>query len=263
MSGATHSDAPQPLVAHLIELRRRLIWCLAFFVIAFVACYELADHIYDLLAQPLLQALDAQGKENARQFIYTSLTEAFVTYVRVAAWAALFVTFPVILVQVWKFIAPGLYRHERRALGPFLAATPILFGLGAALAYFMVIPLAYKFFLSFEQVALPGQLPITLEARMGEYLNLTMSLLFAFGAAFELPIFLLLLVRFGIIPPEALAKKRRYAIVIIFAAAAVLTPPDVFSQLCLAIPLMALYEASVIAARFLYPNIPASDELTL
>ncbi len=251
----TAADVKQPLIAHLIELRRRLIWCMGFFIIAFIGCYECADKIYDVLAHPLLQALDGA----TRQFIYTSLTEAFVTYVRVAAWAALFLTFPVILVQVWKFIAPGLYNHERRALGPFLTATPILFACGAALAYFIVIPLAYKFFLSFEQIAMPGQMPITLQAKMGEYLNLTMSLLFAFGAAFELPIFLLLLVRFGIIPPEALAQKRRYAIVIIFIAAAVLTPPDVFSQLCLAIPLMLLYEGSVIAAKFLYPNL---SELT-
>lgn len=249
------SDAPQPLVAHLIELRRRLLWCAGFYLLALLCCYEFANRIYDFLAFPLLQALGGPGNEGARQFIYTSLTEAFVTYLRVAAWAALCVTFPMILVQVWKFIAPGLYHHERRALGPFLVATPVLFVAGAALAYFLVIPLAYKFFLSFEQMAMPGQLPITLQAKMGEYLNLTMSLLFAFGAAFELPIFLLLLVRFGIIPPQALAQKRRYAIVAIFIAAAVLTPPDIFSQLCLALPLMALYEGSVIAARFLYPNL--------
>ena len=249
------ADTPQPLIAHLIELRRRLIWCMGFFIVAFLVSYEYANRIYDVLAHPLLRALGDQGKDGARQFIYTSLTEAFVTYVRVAAWSALFITFPMILVQVWKFIAPGLYNHERRALGPFLVATPILFACGAALAYFGVIPMAYKFFLSFEQAALPGQLPITLQARMAEYLNLTMSLLFAFGVAFELPIFLLLLVRFGIIPPEALAQKRRYAIVIIFIAAAVLTPPDIFSQLCLAVPLLLLYEGSVIAAKFLYPNL--------
>ena len=242
-------DQPkQPLIAHLLELRRRLIWCVALYIVAFGLCYEFAAEIYDWLARPLVAALDGEQ----RRFIYTSLTEAFVTYVRVAAWAALCVAFPFILMQVWRFIAPGLYRNERQALVPFLIATPVLFAAGAALAYFYVIPLAWKFFLGFEHMAVPGALPVELEARMAEYLNLTMSLLFAFGVAFQLPVLMLLLVKFGILTPEELSKRRRYAILIIFIVAAVLTPPDIMSQFCLAVPLMALYEGGIIAAKLLY-----------
>lgn len=243
-------DTHQPLVAHLIELRRRLLWCVLVFGCAFGLCYHLADNIYNWLAEPLISALDGEQ----RRFIYTSLTEAFVTYMRVAAWGALCITFPFIMMQVWRFIAPGLYRHERRALQPFLVMTPLLFAAGAALAYFFVIPMAWKFFIGFEQAAMPGALPIQLEARMADYLNLTMSLLFAFGAAFQLPVLMLLLVRFGILAPEDLAKKRRFAILIIFIVAAVLTPPDILSQFCLAIPLLALYEGGILAAKLMYPR---------
>lgn len=248
----------QPLLAHLIELRRRLIWCTLIYAAAFGLCYEFADRIYDALAQPLVSALDGEQ----RRFIYTSLTEAFVTYLRVSAWGALCLTFPFIMMQVWLFIAPGLYKHERRAVSPFLVLTPVLFIAGAALAYFFVIPLAWKFFLGFEQAAMPGTLPIQLEARMAEYLNLTMSLLFAFGAAFQLPVLMLLLVRFGLLAPTDLAKHRRYAILIIFIVAAVLTPPDILSQFCLAIPLMALYEGGILMAKAMYPNNKTQEKTT-
>ncbi len=246
----------QPLVAHLIELRRRLFWCVGLFIVAFGACYHFADYIYDFLAQPLVEALNGAQ----RRFIYTSLTEAFVTYMKVASWGALCITFPFILIQIWKFIAPGLYRHERNALRPFLVLTPTLFVTGAVFAYFVVIPIAWKFFIGFEQAAMPGTLPIQLEARMADYLNLTMSLLFAFGVAFQLPVLMLILVRFGILAPEDLAKKRRMAILIIFIVAAVLTPPDILSQFCLALPLMLLYEGGIIAAKIMYPKKTETEE---
>src|SRR5687768_13578009 len=184
--------------------------------------------------------------------IYTGLTEAFFTYVKVAFWAGTFLSFPIIATQLWMFVAPGLYKHERNAFLPFLIATPILFFMGGALVYYLIFPLAWQFFLSFEQLA-PGPegLPIQFEARVGEYLSLVMTLIFAFGIAFQLPILLVLLARVGIVSSEALAAKRKYALVIILIVAAVLTPPDVISQIGLAVPLYLLYEISVQIARIM------------
>jgi sec-independent protein translocase protein TatC len=236
-----------PLLNHIVELRNRLVWCVAVLTVAFIGAYIYAQDIYAFLVAPLAHALAEKG--GTHQMIYTQLTEAFITYIGVALWAAFFVTSPFILVQVWRFMAPGLYSHERRLFLPYLFATPVLFLAGAALAYYVVFPAAWSFFLSFETPAGPGGLPIQLEPRVGEYLALSMSLIMAFGFSFELPLVLVLLVHVGVITAAQLVQFRRYAIVISFTAAAIFTPPDVLSQLCLAIPLCLLYEAAIIAAR--------------
>lgn len=238
--------AQQPLLAHMVELRKRLIYSMLAIITGFAGCYVFAPEIYGFLVRPLAEA---SGDEH-RRLIYTGLTEAFVTYVKLALWAGCFVAFPVIAAQIWLFVAPGLYRSERKAFLPFLAASPVLFAAGAALAYYLVFPLAWKFFLGFEVPSAPNSLPIQLEARVSEYLSLSMTIIFAFGLAFQLPVALVLLTRIGLLSAAKLSKFRRYAVVIIFIVAAVLTPPDVVSQISLAIPLMLLYEISIFAARW-------------
>jgi sec-independent protein translocase protein TatC len=236
----------QTLLEHLIELRRRLIYSLLAILAGFVVSYIFAPHIYEFLVRPLALA---SGEEH-RRLIYTGLTEAFTTYIALALWTGCFVAFPVVAAQIWMFVAPGLYKNERQAFLPFLIATPIFFLTGAATAYYVVFPMAWKFFLSFEVPASAGVLPIQLEARVSEYLSLSMTVIFSFGLAFELPVLLVLLARAGILSATKLSSFRRYAIVLIFVAAAILTPPDLISMISLALPMMLLYELSILGAKW-------------
>jgi sec-independent protein translocase protein TatC len=242
------NDTPMPLLSHLVELRRRLIWSAVAFFIAFGICYHFSTAIYSFLAQPLANILMSRTGQD-RRLIYTALYEAFFTYIKVAFFGAAFISFPVIASQIYLFVAPGLYRSEKRAFLPFLIATPVLFLLGAALAYYFIFPVAWRFFLSFETPNGAGGLPIELQAKVGEYLDLVMKLIFAFGIAFQLPVLLTLLAKVGIVSSRGLKKMRRYAYVGCFIVAAVLTPPDVITQSGLALPLIALYEISILAAR--------------
>jgi sec-independent protein translocase protein TatC len=237
-----NNDFAMPLVAHLIELRRRLIYALAAFLFTFCIAYVFSDRLFLFLVKPLASLFSDEG---SRRLIYTGLTEAFITYLKIALFTAAFISFPIIASQIWMFVAPGLYSQERRTFLLFLIATPLLFLLGAFFAYYVVIPNAWKFFLSFETSAQPGMLAIQLEARVHEYLSLVMQLILAFGFSFQLPIILMLLVRLGILSTKVLAKNRKYAFLIIMIVSAFLTPPDVLSMLGLAFPLYLLYELSL------------------
>ncbi len=241
-------DKKMPLMEHLVELRTRLLYSIVAFIAAFGVAYYFHQPIFNFLVQPLNHVFEGQS---GRRMIFTAPTEAFFTYIKVAFFTACALSFPVIANQVWLFVAPGLYRKEKNAFLPFIVATPVMFTLGSALLYYFVLPVALKFFASFEMPAADGQLPIQLEAKMSEYLSLVMTLIFAFGVSFELPVLLLLLVRVGLISAETLASKRRYAVVGCVAFAGVVTPPDVFSQLSLAIPMYLLYEASVWIGRWI------------
>jgi len=237
-----------PLLEHLVELRSRIVKSLIAFLIAFIICFFFAKNIYGFLVQPLAHAFAGQ---TGRHMIFTALYETFFTYVKVAMFGAICLAFPFMAAQLWLFIAPGLYRNERKAFLPFLLATPVMFLVGAAFVYFVMLPYAIRFFLSYEVPGGAGGLPIELEARVSEYLSFVTTLIFAFGVCFELPVLLTLLGRVGIITSSGLKKARRYAIVGVFAVAAVLTPPDVFSQLSLAFPLVLLYEISIWCVRFM------------
>lgn len=231
----------QPLVQHLLELRKRLIRCFAALMGASCVAYAFAPQIYAFLVHPLADALQGEN----RRMIYTGLTEAFMTYMRLSLFAGAFVAMPFIIYQVWLFIAPGLYKKEKKAFIPFLVATPLLFAAGGAFVYWVVIPMAWKFFAGFETLGSSTALPIQLEARVSEYLSLIMQFMFAFGLCFQLPVLMTLLGRAGIVSSADVARKRRHAVVGALVVAAFLTPPDVFSQLTLAIPLMLLYELSI------------------
>ena len=232
---------------HLIELRSRLLKSIIFLIITFVICYIFSDKIYNFLVDPYAQAVKGDGHN--RRLIFTALHETFLTYLKLAFFAAFFFSCPLILMQIWKFVAPGLYKDEKLALLPFLIATPILFLLGGMLVYYLIMPLAIKFFLSFETSAINGSLPIQLEAKVNEYLSLIMRLILAFGISFQLPVFLTLLAKVGFITSDYLKTRRKYVVIIIFSIAAVLTPPDPITQIGLALPLLLLYEISIFTVK--------------
>ena len=239
-------DRQMPLLDHLLELRNRLMYSSAAVLLGFLVCYFFAAEIYAFLVQPLADIYEGQ---TGRRMIYTSLTEAFFTYLKVAFWAGAFITFPFVAFQLWMFIAPGLYRDEKGAFLPFLVATPVLFFMGGAMVYYFIFPLAWRFFLSFETGGGDGTLPIELEARVGEYLGLVMKLIFAFGLSFQLPVALTLMGRVGLISSDTLARNRKFAYVGVFVVAAIITPPDIISQVGLGIPIIFLYEISIMMVR--------------
>ncbi len=236
-------------ISHLTELRKRLINTLIFLICLFVICYLFSDYIYGFLVEPYAEAVTDDNIN--RRLIFTALQETFLTYLKVSFFTAFFFTSPFILIQIWKFIAPGLYEHEKSAIMPYLIVTPILFLLGGMLVYYLIMPLAIKFFLSFESIGNITNLPIQLEAKVNEYLSLIMKLIFAFGLSFQLPVVLSLLARIGLIDSTFLKERRKFVIVIIFACAAILTPPDPITQIGLAIPLLILYELSIISVKLI------------
>jgi len=245
-SHVPENDVEAPLIDHLRELRKRIMIVVSSILLAFIVCFLFAGNIYDFLVQPLADAYETPSE---RRLIFTGLTEMFFTQVKLAFFGAFIIAFPVIGSQLYKFAAPGLYKHERRVMLPFLIGGPVLFIIGAAMAYYFIFPLAWKFFLGFESLGENGALAIQLEARVSEYLSLVMRMIIAFGVGFQLPLLLLLLARVGLVTAEGLARKRKYALLGILVFAAVITPPDLISQIGLAFPLLFLYECSIISCR--------------
>ena len=238
------------LIDHITELRKRLLWSFFYIIIVFIICFYFADNLFAFLAKPLLNLMDT---EKGQGFIYTALQEAFFTELKIAFFFALFFSFPLIAIQIWKFIAPGLYKNEKKAFLPFLIATPVLFFAGGSLVYYLIAPIAWKFFISYQNVNSTG-IPIRLEAKMSEYLSLMMRFIFAFGLAFQLPVVISLLAKANLVTHATLKKFRKYAIVIAFLSAAFLTPPDPFSQISLALPIILLYEISIYLAKIIQKN---------
>lgn len=236
-------ESKMPLIEHLTELRQRLMYSVGAVLVLFFISYAFAEDIYQFLLRPLADAYAERGIE--RRVIYTALYEVFFTYIKVAFFTAIFIAFPVIAIQLWKFIAPGLYKHEKSAFMPFLIVTPLLFFAGGAMVYYFVMPVAIDFFIDFEVGQMQNGVPIELEPKVNEYMSLVMRLIFAFGLCFELPVIMTLLARIGITSSSGMRAKRKYAIVCAFIAAAVLTPPDPISQIGLALPTILLYEISI------------------
>lgn len=237
-----------PLLDHLIELRQRLLYSVIAIAIAFVICFYFADEIFNVLLIPFEQAA---GDKPELKLIFTAPQEYFFTQLKLALFGALFIAFPVLASQIYMFVAPGLYKNERGAFLPFLLATPILFLMGASLVFFLIMPLALQFFLGMEQQGGEGQAAIELLPRVSEYLGLTMTLIFAFGLCFQLPVLMTLLGRAGLVTSQQLRKGRKYAVVAVFAVAAVLTPPDIISQVGLGVPTLLLYEISILSVALI------------
>ena len=243
-------DKPQPLLEHLMELRNRLMWAIGAFFIAFLVCFAFAKPLFNMLVQPFTWAVDWAGMTDRKiELIYTAPQEFFFTQIKIGMFGGVVLAFPMIAAQVYKFVAPGLYKNERSAFLPFLVASPVLFLLGAALVYFFFTPMVMWFFLAMEQTGGHGEASIVLLPKVSEYLGLIMTLIFAFGLVFQLPVVTTLLARAGLATSVGLAAKRKYAIVAAFVAAAVLTPPDPVSQIGLALPTIILYEIAIYCAR--------------
>ena len=242
------NQATSSLTEHLAELRKRLLYSVVTLLVIFAGCYFFAEDIYGFLVKPLA---DIYRNNPDKRLIYTGLTEAFFTYMKVAFYAALFLSFPIIAGQFYIFLAPGLYKKEKRVLLPFLIACPLLFVAGAALVYYFIFPLAWSFFLSFESAGHTGTLPIQLEARVSEYLSLVIQLMFAFGLAFQLPILVTLLAKAGLVSTQTLKKNRKYVLLLVFIFAAIVTPPDIISQIGLAIPMLLLYEVAIFLSNYI------------